>query len=1083
MGYLPGIVDNVLQSNLATSKCECACIPSPSRRLLQVRGRHLSGTNYPTWSQFVSVYIFWPAVAQIMVTILLICLSPIYRRWFDRKKNFYHFIRRYIGTAERPHVEKPSFMLICYLCQLAGSLISVTVFAIRTYEHNQPSTLEHVLEICIALFFLFHYFILRLVDGFRPMSAWAIDAFVDNLTIIPIVFPMTMHLKEVPENVRWLSLMFLRSYRALLAYQRLERTVDLREFSDFGRAAFLSALRFIALVVCMGGTILILEILGEIPGWEDQPIPTAMGNLSFSQMIYWIFTTISTVGYGDFSPKTIPSRLTICIFIVIGILFFGAESEALGQLKQKRDTGKGNYIPESEGSIHIVITGTGAGKMSSMLETFMLETLDPTTEIITPCIVLLSEAEEGFDDDLRAFIKRLPATMKKRVVMLLGTAMLRKDLERVRAKNASMIFIIPDVTAPNSYEADGQNTMRALHIMSVCPKVRLRLMLMEPDGQARAISVGVAPERCYSAYELKCSILALTTMCKGLLATLASLLQETTEFEINEFSKSHHENIWFKEYKWGLQWTLHGFVIDPKFIGKPCGEFAAEVYRNSDGRVLVIAAQHNGHLYINWAGEMSANQICIAITDTKASLEQFSDPEQIWRHRFAMARCAQRHLVPHSQHQKSKNYHRKRLHRITCSENSMVHKELIADSTAASAIGSYVGAAHLERIFQSPNFVLVLVLGSGHSVWQQVAACITAFRLQGQPSHQPVVVMSYASPPNDFVKEWSHRNVVFLTGNLLVKQNLFLSGVTKAHSIIVLNSQATEVFQGSDGVLKDHEAVVLAALIEELCEQESSPAAGHFNVYEFSSTDSLCVLETTVRLALVCPSPSHHLMNMMSEVKHMERQSTFRKSKVETMRNDLYELIKPLMTTLWVFKIFLRTIFCNEADSDVSPELEAAASKKLVMQRRFAAGQVFTPDFYGCLMGHIFHFPATIEFVEALVMPDRLNQTSHVWQVSVPPEWLGKEYSSLSEAWIAGKDTKLGLCGTVIPFAIYRSYTDLNELSIPGCNGFQITLPKRSEILRAADLITVFATPEFAKVMASRLLLRGAEDHGKTMAS
>lgn len=26
------------------------------------------------------------------------------------------------------------------------------------------------------------------------------------------------------------------------------------------------------------------------------------------QMIYWITTTISTVGYGDFSPTTVPSR-------------------------------------------------------------------------------------------------------------------------------------------------------------------------------------------------------------------------------------------------------------------------------------------------------------------------------------------------------------------------------------------------------------------------------------------------------------------------------------------------------------------------------------------------------------------------------------------------------------------------------------------------------------------------------------------------------------------------------------------------------------------------------------------------------
>ena len=38
---------------------------------------------------------------------------------------------------------------------------------------------------------------------------------------------------------------------------------------------------------------------------------------SIVQMIYWITTTISTVGYGDFSPTTVPARPPGTAFICI----------------------------------------------------------------------------------------------------------------------------------------------------------------------------------------------------------------------------------------------------------------------------------------------------------------------------------------------------------------------------------------------------------------------------------------------------------------------------------------------------------------------------------------------------------------------------------------------------------------------------------------------------------------------------------------------------------------------------------------------------------------------------------------------
>ena len=39
-------------------------------------------------------------------------------------------------------------------------------------------------------------------------------------------------------------------------------------------------------------------------------------------MCYFAFITISTVGYGDYSPQTVPGRLFIIVATVGGVTFF-----------------------------------------------------------------------------------------------------------------------------------------------------------------------------------------------------------------------------------------------------------------------------------------------------------------------------------------------------------------------------------------------------------------------------------------------------------------------------------------------------------------------------------------------------------------------------------------------------------------------------------------------------------------------------------------------------------------------------------------------------------------------------------------
>jgi voltage-gated potassium channel Kch len=51
-----------------------------------------------------------------------------------------------------------------------------------------------------------------------------------------------------------------------------------------------------------------------------------MGSIDFYSVFYYTFVTISTVGYGDFSPRTLIGRIFVVFVILGGVAFFSVET-------------------------------------------------------------------------------------------------------------------------------------------------------------------------------------------------------------------------------------------------------------------------------------------------------------------------------------------------------------------------------------------------------------------------------------------------------------------------------------------------------------------------------------------------------------------------------------------------------------------------------------------------------------------------------------------------------------------------------------------------------------------------------------
>ena len=127
---------------------------------------------------------------------------------------------------------------------------------------------------------------------------------VDFLAVGPIYLSFIFGLTH--------SFRVLRSLRLLRVFRILKLTQFLGEAAVMRAALVASARKITVFLVAVGTIVLIVgaamyQIEGEANGFTS--IPAAM---------YWAVVTVTTVGYGDISPKTVPGRILASLLMIIG---------------------------------------------------------------------------------------------------------------------------------------------------------------------------------------------------------------------------------------------------------------------------------------------------------------------------------------------------------------------------------------------------------------------------------------------------------------------------------------------------------------------------------------------------------------------------------------------------------------------------------------------------------------------------------------------------------------------------------------------------------------------------------------------
>lgn len=189
---------------------------------------------------------------------------------------------------------------------IVAILISVLVVMLDSMAsfNSSHGTLLTWAEYGLTAIFTLEY-LARLVCVRRPWRyARSFFGIVDLLTVLPSY--LTLFFPEL------YVLVDVRVLRLLRVFRVFKMTAYLQEFSNLALALRASS-RKILVFLCV--VLMVVVIMGTVMYLVEGPVH---GYTSIPISIYWAITTLTTVGFGDITPKTDLGRLIASMMMLLG---------------------------------------------------------------------------------------------------------------------------------------------------------------------------------------------------------------------------------------------------------------------------------------------------------------------------------------------------------------------------------------------------------------------------------------------------------------------------------------------------------------------------------------------------------------------------------------------------------------------------------------------------------------------------------------------------------------------------------------------------------------------------------------------
>ena len=191
-------------------------------------------------------------------------------------------------------------------------------------------------------------------------------------------------------------------------------------------------------------------------------------NESFSTLrdgLWWLFVTITTVGYGDKFPVTTGGMIVGVVVMIVGIGFLGLFTATIASIFVEGAIKEGRGLGKMKTKNHIIICGWNQ-KARDIIAEFQL-----TKATDTGAIVIIANLENKPVED-------------RNIHFINGDPSNEDDLKRAGIETAQAAIILAERDLMGNEEnADAKSILTGLTIKSLNPKVYVCLELLDPANR------------------------------------------------------------------------------------------------------------------------------------------------------------------------------------------------------------------------------------------------------------------------------------------------------------------------------------------------------------------------------------------------------------------------------------------------------------------------------------------------------------------------------------------------------------------------------------------------------------------------